>query len=502
MELTPGLRLLRRWWPLVAVVAVLAAGLAFAASYLVTPTYSSATRVLVRARDARFLSSTGEDVASRPGVIDTVQPKSLNQTLAGLATSRAIAEQVVTELELDKPKPTDSGLVGQLRSTFKNGYQVVLAYLQYGYYAEPAPFEGAVERLRKSIIAAPIKDSYLLEIKVQSDDPDRAAATAEAVTRAFVRQSAEEFQRNATNYRAILSEEVNRARAEVEESEAALKRYKEQNGVTDIAEATRLSATDEDTLRQQLRDAEADLNSVRARHASLAATLASTSPTERSTTSASGQNTTSTASTAEAGRAATTTQNETTIGSSENRDTVSPNRVYQDVQREAATVAAQVAGLEAKRTAIAAAIADRAKNTAQLAEHAARINALELQRTNAHSTFSAIRASYETAIVNDARGAQEVSQIDTANRPVYPDRPLRYLFAVLGLLCGLASGMGLAYVFDRWSPAWSITTRRVTIAPRVPAPAAVWNEQSQNGPSLTPAPATVSGPRPTRRYEI
>ncbi len=501
MDFSPGLSLVRRWWLLVLAVAVLAAVLAFAASYLVTPTYSSTTRVLVRARDAHFLSSTGEDMASRPGVIDAVQPKSLNQTLAGLASSRAVAEQVVTELGLDAPRPGDTSLVGQLRSTFKNAFQVAQAYLQYGYYAEPAPFEGAVERLRKSIAANPIKDSYLIEIKVQSDDPDRAAASAEAVTRAFVRQSADEFQRNAANYRAVLADEVDRARAEVEDAEAALKQYKEENGITDIAEAMRLSAADEDALRQQLRDADAELNSARARQASLNASLASLSPTERSTTNSSGQNTTSTASTAEAGRAATTTVNDTTTGSTENRETVSPNRVYQDLQREAASAAAQVAGLEAKRSAIAAAVENRARASAQLAEHAARINALELQRTNAHSTFTAIRASYEAAVVNDARGAQEVTQVDAASRPLYPDRPLRYLFAALGLLCGLAGGMGLAYVFDRWSPAWSVSTRRLTRPAAAPAAAAMWTEPQPTLP-LSPASAAASQTPPPRRYEV
>src|SRR5687768_7238132 len=87
MDFAPGLRLVQRWWPIVIAVVVLTAVLAYAASFLITPTYSSSTRVLVRARDARFLTSTGEDLASRPGAIDTVPPRSLNQTLAGLATS-------------------------------------------------------------------------------------------------------------------------------------------------------------------------------------------------------------------------------------------------------------------------------------------------------------------------------------------------------------------------------------------------------------------------------
>jgi uncharacterized protein involved in exopolysaccharide biosynthesis len=481
------------------VVTLLAGVFAFAASFLVTPTYSSAGRVLVRARDARFLSSTGEDVASRPGVIDTMQPKSLNQTLAGLATSKAVAEQVVLELGLDQQRSADTNPIAHLRSGVKHSYQVALAYLQYGFYAESPAFEGAVERLRRSIVATPIKDSYLIEIKVQSDDPERAVLIADAVTRAFVRQSAVEFQRNASNYRSVMGEEVERARREVNDAEAALQRYKEQHAIADLAEAARLSAVDDDSLRQQLRDVESQLSSSRARHASLERTLAGLSPTERSTTSSSGQNTSSVSSTAEAGRGTTTTVNDTTTGVAENRDTVSPNRVYQEVQREALTLAAQIAGFESRRSTLAASVADRGRANAELAEHTARVNALELQRTSAHGTYNAIRASYEAAIVNDARGAEEVTQVDAASRPLYPERPLRYLFAIIGLLCGLAGGMALALVLDRWSPNWSLMPRWQP-ARAVGASAAFWNEQETT--ALTPVPVVTPGASPGRRYEI
>jgi uncharacterized protein involved in exopolysaccharide biosynthesis len=499
MDFTPGLRLAQRWWPIVLAVTILAAALAYTASYLVSPSYSSATRVLVRARDARFLTSTGEDVAARPGAIDFVPPKTLNQTLAGLATSRAVAEHVVAELKLDQPRPEDTSFLAPVRSTLRDAGRRLIAQAKYGFYAEPTPFEGAVEDLRTNIAATPIKDSYLIEIKVRSDGPELAAATAEAVTRAFVRQSSDEFQRNAAKYRTTLADEVERARSEVEAAEGALKGYKERYQIVDAAEAMRLSAADEDELHQQLRAVEADLTSARARHASLERTLAGLSPTERSTTSATGQNTTSTSSTAEAGRGTSTTVNDTTVGNSETRNTVAPNRVYQDVQRDAATLAAQIAGLEAKRATLSVAVADRARANAELAEHAARINALDLQRTTAHSSYAAIRSSYETSVVNDARGAQEVSQVDAATRPLYPDRPLRYMFASLGLLCGLAGGLGLALLLDRWQPSWSRAPRRVPAA--ASGPAAIWMD-SPIGSQVNPAPVAVSNPRPAGRYEI
>lgn len=491
MELSPGLRAIQRWWLFIAIVAALAGALAYAASYLLSPSYSSSTRVLVRARDARFLSSTGEDIASRPSGVDIVQPKSLSQTLAGLATSRGVAEQVVRELALDQPRPRELSLLEQARAALKAWARTAGAYLQYGFYAERPPFEEAVERVRSNVEAIPIKDSYVVQIKVRAEDPDLAAAMAEAVTRAFVRQSLDEFQRNAANYRAVLAREVDRARDEVERAEAALRAYREAHGIADVAEAMRLAAADEEAIRQQLRDVEAELTAARARHAALERTLAGLTPVERSSTSASVRSTTSTATSAEAGRGVTTTVNETTTGTAEDRRTESPNRVYQEVQRETLLVAAQIAGLESKRTALADTLGERARASAQLAEHAARIGALELERSSAHATYTAIRSTYEAAVLNDARGAEEVAQIDAATRPLYPDRPLRYLFALLGLVCGLAGGASLAVVIDRWSPSWLVRARPLpapagtaAIRPEAPAPA-----------SGTPAPGL-------RRYEI
>ncbi|HZT05504.1 MAG TPA: Wzz/FepE/Etk N-terminal domain-containing protein [Chloroflexota bacterium] len=450
MDFTPGWDLARRWWPLGAFVTLLAGLLAYAASFLISPTYSSTTRVLVRAYDARLLSSTGEDVAARPGTIDVTQPKSLNQTLAGLATSRAVAEQVVNDLKLDGPPAEDGSFFGRIKATVKGWVRVGGAMLQYGYYAEPTPHEAAVDRIRRSIDATPIKDSYLIEIKARADDPGLAKAIAESATRAFIQQSGDEFQRHASKFQSVLAGEVDRARAEVDRAESALEQYKSEHGISDIAEAQKLSAADEQTLRQQLRDVEVNLGSQRARQEALRSTIATLSPTERTTSQASGQNSVSTSTTAEAGRAATTTSNDSATNLTENRETVSPSRVYQDLQKDSLSLAAEIAALEAKRDRLDAALQTRTQAAAQLAADAARIDALDLQRSSAHSAYSSIRASYEAAVVNDARGAQEVAQVDAATQPVYPDKPLRYLFVLFGLMFGLAGGAGLAFGLDRW----------------------------------------------------
>src|SRR5438128_12179736 len=99
--MTNSLSLITRNLKLIMLVAVLAMGLAYAGSYLFSPSYSATTKVLVRAREARFLTSSGQDLSRQPGVIDSSLAKSLGQTNAGLVTGRDVAERVVRDLGLD-----------------------------------------------------------------------------------------------------------------------------------------------------------------------------------------------------------------------------------------------------------------------------------------------------------------------------------------------------------------------------------------------------------------
>src|SRR6266851_6403727 len=149
--------------------------MAFAASFLVSPSYSAATRVLVRADETHFLSAMGQDLTQQVGVIDSTLTKSLTDTASDMVKSRAVAEQMVQQLKLDQPRPEDPSLFGQVRSQFKRAYRVVLGFLQFGFCAEPSAYEGAVTQAQASLTATPIKDTYLVEIRTRADDPKLVA---------------------------------------------------------------------------------------------------------------------------------------------------------------------------------------------------------------------------------------------------------------------------------------------------------------------------------------
>jgi uncharacterized protein involved in exopolysaccharide biosynthesis len=475
MDFVPSARTIMRSAPLILIVSLLAGALAYGLSFIQPASYSSATQVLVRARDIRFLTSTGQDPSARAG-LDLTQPKSLSQTLGGIATSRAVAEQVVRELKLDEqPAGTRSGLGHLLRT--------LPAYIQYGYYAEPDPFDAAVTQVQRSIEATPVRDSYLIEIKARASSPDRAAKIANAATQAFIEQTRQSFQRNASSYRVFLEGELERARQEVSTAEAAIATYKQEHGITDTAEASKLAAGSAESLRQQIREVETDLATARAKRASLQSTLAGLSPTERTTSSLTGP---------------TLAQTPQPATASSSQESISPNRVYQDVQRSILALDGDIGGLQAKSDALKSSLDSLSKGAVALADDTAQLSQLDLQRSSAHATFSNIKAAYESAMLNEAQGAEEVRQIDLAQAPMYPDRPVRVLFLIMGLLFGAVLGLGLARVMDRSVARWTLAIPAPWRTPEAPRSAIAPNILVADDP-----PRPVSGAvRTTTRYEL
>jgi uncharacterized protein involved in exopolysaccharide biosynthesis len=410
---------IRRFYRLIVIVAIGAMVIAYGGSYLFSPSYSSTTKILVRAREARFLTSTGQDLSNQPGVIDSSLAKSLSETNAGLIKSREVAERVVTELKLDKPKPDDGSILTAAYSALKQAFNVAKALVLHGFYAEPSsPFEGAVVSTQNQLDATPIKDSYLIEVRASANDPKLAAAMADAAANALLDVSRARFQQDAQTYRDFLKDRVDAAQADVTAADQAIQKYKQDQGITNVTESLRLSAGSEETARADLRQAGVDLDTAQARRSSIVAKLESTSSTSDTTT------------TIQTGRSATTT---TSVG---------PNPVYQDLEKQLAGTDADIAALQAKQQSLSTALASTV--TGVLPAQEAKLSELELSLTTKTQTYSTLSNSYQQAVLSAAQGAVEVSKVDTASVPLYPDKPVRWLFAILGLLVGIGAGTGLA----------------------------------------------------------
>lgn len=406
MDFTPGVDLFRGYWKTIAIVAVAAGVVSFMASYLLTPHYSSTTRVLVRARAATILSSKGQDL-SNTQVFDSTLGKPLGQTHAEMLKTRVLAERVVADLKLDQ-RPVDQSMYAQVKGGVRKVVRVASDVLVHGYYTEPTRYDGTVTDVYQNLEGKPLKDSYVIEVTASADDPVLAAAIADSATKNLISLSNERFQKEAARYRDFLKGQVDRAQGQVDATERAKQQYLLDNEIPD----------DRKNLAIDLRDTEVQLAAIKAQYDEVAQRLANLSQTE------SGSQT------------ITTGRSSTTVTS------VAQSRIYQDLRAQATTLASQVAALQARRDSLAGLLGPNLKSLPPAIQ--AKLTELELARASASDLYNTLRAAYEQAVLNSADSPVEVSQVDAANVPLYPDRPLRYLFLLIGLIVGIAGGTGLA----------------------------------------------------------
>jgi uncharacterized protein involved in exopolysaccharide biosynthesis len=143
-----------------------------------------------------------------------------------------------------------------------------------------------------------------------------------------------------------------------------------------------------------------------------------------------------------------------------------------------------VAALEARRTTLNVALQGEPATAVALSDHAATLGQLELERSAVQAKFGSVRGSFEAAAINSAQAVEEVRQIESASTPLYPDRPFRPIFALLGLFLGVAGGIGLLYGMQvlrpRWWAGYELSPPRVA-APALPVQAGI-PDRAQSSP--------------------
>jgi succinoglycan biosynthesis transport protein ExoP len=436
MDISPGRELVTKHWKLITAVAVACALVAFTASFLWSPKYSATTHVLVVAREARFLNAQGQQQPYDPVVVS-----SLDDTYSEFLTSRELAQAVVTDLHLDKRKG-DASLFAKVRSGLKKVENVTIAILEHGFYAEASANDGAVAQVQGNILATPIKDSLVIEIKASADDPKLAAAIANTASQELINSVRDRDQQNADIYLTFLKGEVDKLSAAVATATDNVRQYKLANHLSDVQVQQILTSQSNKSLADQLTTTDINLASAKAEYDALQKSMARITTTD------------STTSTIQTGRSTTTLTNSASSG------------VYQNLQAQAASTSAQIASLQAQHDTITALLEP---TTSVLPTQQATLYQLEFKLSAAQGAFTSVQDSYQSQLITSSSTPQELSIVDSASPPIYPDSPLRYLYLVIGLLVGAAGGAGLAYFTDRRkAPANVIDSkiRRPQLAPQ------------------------------------
>jgi capsular exopolysaccharide synthesis family protein len=149
-----------------------------------------------------------DDSSSRYGYWNNYE---FYETQNFLLKSRAVAERVVRELSLHLD-PAFNGVSKQDAPTFKG-----------------VPIEAAAQGLAGRIRVAQIPDTRIVRVSVQDGDPERAQLLANAIAEAYIEKSLQDRLGSSSAALEWLGNQLTSLKSELESSELALYRFREEN---------------------------------------------------------------------------------------------------------------------------------------------------------------------------------------------------------------------------------------------------------------------------------
>lgn len=424
---------IRRYWR-IPLLAVLTAAVAFAASFIEKPSYTSSTRMLIVAGSTTSLNSTGEPLSSQSGVVDTsALAQTLSETQAGLASSREVAVMVVDQLHLDAPKPPPHGPIHMLEAAAASAYAHLRGWVTAGFYRSPSPREKAIQTTEKAIVASDVApaggpqtgqaNSFILELDASGETAVQAQLIADAAADALVTVSRERFEHDSQFYADALAAQLKQADGALSSDNEAVANYELAHNISSLDQQIVQNVQDSGSLNSQVIAANATVEADKQTVASLQATLSSTDPSE------------------------TTQQNITTGRSTTADDTLQANPVYQTVQGQLSQAQATLAADSAKASSLQG--QQQTNASAPLTQAQAGLLDLEEQVTADQNSIQTLSGTVAQANANVQISPVELSRLGGADLPTYPSSPKRYLYLLIGLLLGALAGGGLTHLAAR-----------------------------------------------------
>jgi polysaccharide biosynthesis transport protein len=210
----------RRWTAATAFVLVLVSVTTY--TFTVTPIYEARTRLLIE--------SDNPNVVNFAEVIDEHGAKpDYYQTQYSILESRALARRTIDGLQLwDSPHFGGQTAPGVLARWFRSGASPSVASGEPN-AGETLEQSRALDRFLENLAILPIRNSRLVDVKYRLPDPELSATIVNAIAKNYIEQNLEYKFLASKEASDWLGDRLGEQRKQVEQSEAALQRYREQN---------------------------------------------------------------------------------------------------------------------------------------------------------------------------------------------------------------------------------------------------------------------------------
>jgi succinoglycan biosynthesis transport protein ExoP len=241
--------LMRRKWTIVS-IAALGTLAATVYTFQLTPQYESAALLQIDRSAQKVVGFTTDVEVDEGPLSDQLQLR----TQVELLKSRSLAERVIKELGLDKPRVDeaassasaaaettasldDMSPLERARTIAVASWHKVLALLTPEPEPQPTVSRATmVAQFQQALSVEPIRNSRLVQVRVLDADPQKAADIANATAKAFIASNIERKMNSSIYAREFLEDQIRQTKVKLEESERVINNYAKKNEILNLGD--------------------------------------------------------------------------------------------------------------------------------------------------------------------------------------------------------------------------------------------------------------------------
>ena len=416
MHLREYVRVLRKhmWLMLACFVVVL--GTVALGTYLQRPIFRATTRALLDREAPRVVNF---QEAGPSG-----EPIEVFQTQVQIIRSRPVGQRVIDTLDLKSKKP-----------------ELALA-------ADP------VEAFLGSVSVEPVRNTRLVEIQVEDPDPKLAAEMANAVASAYVYQNLELKLSSARDALSWLTAQVSDLKTKVNESELALQRYREQAGLVQVEEkqsrgARKLAEFNSAYIEAKARRLEMEARLAELRRASQQADAMESSPLVMNNPLIQRLKGQLVELEVQRSKLLKTYRDKhpEIVKIQSQVDEISA-KIKEEVGRLALSMESEYNALKARENAMLQAVNQYKDEAQSLGKKEIQLGILKREADSNQQLYDVLLKRLKETSLSQGLDSSNVRVIEAAIVPTNPVKPRKVLNLAIGVLVGLAVGVGAAFFLE------------------------------------------------------
>ena len=396
-------------------------------SLMIAPTYEATTSLRIKQAKGLANSLLGDITGGSSGAT-----KQQMSTYAEILKSRTVVQQVIEETQQDKDvKPS---------------------------------YEGFVTR----ITTQPVKDTEILNVKVQAGSPEEAKYIANELVAAFLERMTALVRSEQSKVREFIGERMQAAKKELEKAETELQKYKQNQRIVAPADETRALVDKLSTLdkldadnRVALEASQARFNSaeqqlgrqktgfiadnplIQQRKLKLAELEVELVGLQQTYTDGHPKIIALKAAISE-----TRNRLSAEIANVVNADSVSANPIYQGLLQSKLQAEAEISVAAARQQAIQKVLADSEEQLIKLPGKEQGLIRVMRDANVAQEIYIMLAKRYEEARISEVMEPTDVQIVDVAIAPYKPIKPRKTLNVAIAAVLGLFVGTGLAFALE------------------------------------------------------